>query len=66
MIKMLVYTDGKPDTVRALHFAAEFKKRLNAELSVITVRSGTHASEEPPPIGAKLTADQRAECSGRK
>ncbi|MGA8242527.1 MAG: universal stress protein [Desulfobacterales bacterium] len=61
MIKMLVYTDGKPDTVRALHFAAEFKKRLNAELSVITVRSGTHAAEKPPPVGVKLTADQRAE-----
>jgi hypothetical protein len=42
MIKMMVYTGGKPETVRALHFAAEFKKRLNAELSVITVCSGTH------------------------
>ncbi|MCB2147328.1 MAG: universal stress protein [Deltaproteobacteria bacterium] len=61
MIKLIVYTDGKPDAVRALHFAAEFKKRLNAELSVITVRSSTHAAEEPPPVGAKLTADQLAE-----
>jgi nucleotide-binding universal stress UspA family protein len=61
MIKLLVYTDGKPDAVRALHFAAAFKKRLNAELSVITVRSGTHAAEEPPPVGTKLTADQKAE-----
>ena len=61
MIKLLVYIDGKPDAGRALHFAAEFKKRLNAELSVITVRSGTHAAEEPPPVGAKLTADQKAE-----
>ena len=42
MIKMMVYTGGKPETVRALHFAAEFKKRLNAELSVINLRSGTH------------------------
>ena len=42
MIKLLVYTDGKPDAVRALHFAAAFKKRLDAELSVITVCSGTH------------------------
>lgn len=60
MIKLLVYTDGKPDAVRALRFAAALKKRLNAELSVITVRSGTHAAEEPPPVGRKLTVDQKA------
>jgi nucleotide-binding universal stress UspA family protein len=60
MIKLLVYTDGKPHSVRGLHFAAELKKRLNAELSVITVRHGTHAAEEPPPVGANLAADQHA------
>ena len=65
MIKLLVYTDGKPDAVRALHFAAELKKRLEAELSVITVRHGTHAAEEPPPVGVKLTADQRAKLPHR-
>ncbi len=61
MTRLLVYTDGKPDALRALHFAAKLKRRLNAELSVITVRSGTHAAEEPPPVGVKLTADQRTE-----
>ena len=61
MTRLLVYTDGKPNSLRALHFAAELKRRLNAELSVITIRSGTHASEEPPPVGVKLTADQRTE-----
>ncbi|MEJ2475855.1 MAG: universal stress protein, partial [Desulfobacterales bacterium] len=61
MTRLLVYTDGKPDALRALHFAAELKRRLNAELSVITVRSGTHAAEEPPSVGVKLTADQRTE-----
>lgn len=60
MIKVLVYTDGKSEARRALHFAAELKRRLNAELSVITVRSGTHATEEPPPVGVQLTAGQRA------
>jgi nucleotide-binding universal stress UspA family protein len=59
MIKLLVYTDGKPDALRALHFAAKLKRRLDAELSVITVRSGTHAAEEPPPVGVKLSANQR-------
>ena len=61
MIKLLVYTDGKPDAVNALHFAAALKKRLNAELSVITVRSSTYAAEEPPPVGAELSVDQGAE-----
>ena len=61
MIRLLVYTDGKSDALRALHFAAKLKTRLDAELSVITVRSGTYAAEEPPPVGVKLTADQRAE-----
>ena len=60
MIRLLVYTDGKPEALRALHFAAKLKRRLDAELSVITVRSGTHAAEEPPPVGVKLTADQRS------
>jgi nucleotide-binding universal stress UspA family protein len=59
MIKLLVYTDGKPEAARALHFAAALKKRLSADLSVITVRSGTSAAEEPPPVGAKLTIDKK-------
>jgi nucleotide-binding universal stress UspA family protein len=61
MTRLLVYADEKPNALRALLFAAELKRRLNAELSVITVRSGTHAAEEPPPVGVKLTADQRTE-----
>ena len=60
MIKLLAYTDGKPGARRALHFAAELKRRLDAELSVITVRTGTHATEEPPPVGVNLNADQRS------
>jgi nucleotide-binding universal stress UspA family protein len=58
MIKLLVYTDGRPEAPRALHFAAELKRRLEAELSVMTVRPGTHAAEEPPPVGTTLTIDQ--------
>jgi len=59
MIKLLVYTDGKPAAVGALRFAVELKKRLAAELAVITVRSGTHATEEPPPIGIDVSLDNR-------
>ncbi|MFZ1983487.1 MAG: universal stress protein [Desulfatitalea sp.] len=61
MLKILVYTDGTPATYSALHFAAELKKRcLEAELAVITVRSGTHAAEEPPPVGREIPLSQAA------
>ena len=59
MIKLLVYTDGKPAAVGALRFAVEMKKRLAAELAVITVRSGTHATEEPPPVGIDMSVENR-------
>ncbi len=54
MIKLLVYTDGKPASGGALLFAAALKKRIGAEVTVITIRSGTHATEEPPPLGTDL------------
>lgn len=53
-MKLLAYTDGKPDSIRVLHFAAALKMRLGAELAVITVRSGTHATEAPPPVGVDI------------
>jgi nucleotide-binding universal stress UspA family protein len=60
-MKLLAYTDGKPDSIKTLHFAAALKMRIGAELAVITVRSGTHATESPPPVGADIPlADFRA------
>lgn len=51
MIKLLAYTDGKPASDDALRFAAGLAKSLKAELGVVTVRPGTDATEEPPPLG---------------
>jgi nucleotide-binding universal stress UspA family protein len=34
----------------------EFAERLQAELGVITVRSGTHAMEDPAPVGVDIPA----------
>jgi len=59
MLKILVYTNGQPIAEKALHFAAELSWRLNAELAVITVRSGTHAAEEPPPVGIAFSLADR-------
>jgi nucleotide-binding universal stress UspA family protein len=64
MIKLLAYTDGKSAAVGALQFAAELAKRLDAELAVITVRPGTHAAEEPPPVGVALQLPQRTSLPG--
>jgi nucleotide-binding universal stress UspA family protein len=59
MIKLLVYTDGKPAAADALCFAAALKRSLSAELAVITVRPGTSAVEEPPPLGVDLPLENR-------
>ncbi len=53
-MKILVYSDGSSSSERALHFAAQLVRTLGAELAVITVRSGTHAIEEPPPFGVEV------------
>ncbi|MHC4458714.1 MAG: hypothetical protein ACYS0I_16835 [Planctomycetota bacterium] len=59
MLKILVYTDGKPEAAKALRFGAELKKRLAAEMAIITVRSSTHATEDPTPIGFDFPLDNR-------
>ena len=59
MMKILVYTDGKPAAAKALEFAAELKKRVESELAVITIRSGTHATEELPPVGVDFPLADR-------
>jgi nucleotide-binding universal stress UspA family protein len=59
MLKLLVYTDGKPAAAKALEFAAVLKKRLESELAVITIRSGTDATEDPPPVGIEFPLTDR-------
>ncbi len=60
MLKLLVYADGTPDARKALGFAAALRRRLGAELAVITVRPGTHAAEEPAPVGREIPLSQAA------
>ena len=50
-MRLLVYIDGQPSSVKALRFAAELTRRLDADLAVIMVRSGTSAIETRPPFG---------------
>jgi nucleotide-binding universal stress UspA family protein len=56
-MKLLVYTDGTDRSRRALRLAAEWHRRLGAELAVITVRPGTSAIETPPALGVDYPLD---------
>lgn len=58
-MKLLVYTDGSAVSAQALHFAARLTQKLDAELTVITTRSGTHAIEPLPPIGENIDLTDR-------
>ena len=58
-MRLLVYTDGSSVSAKALHFAARLTQKLDAELTVITTRSGTHAIEPLPPIGQDLDLSDR-------
>jgi nucleotide-binding universal stress UspA family protein len=58
-MKLLVYTDGSAVAAKALHFAAQLTQKLEAELAVITTRSGTHAVEPLPPVGQDIDLSDR-------
>jgi nucleotide-binding universal stress UspA family protein len=59
-LKILVAVDRKPASEAAVRAAAQIAGRLNAELAVITVRHGTHATETPPPVGVDIPAHDRS------
>jgi nucleotide-binding universal stress UspA family protein len=58
-MKLMVYSNGGPSSVKALHFAAQLARKLDADLAVITVRSGTDATEPPPPFGQDVDLADR-------
>jgi nucleotide-binding universal stress UspA family protein len=59
-LKILVAIDRKPTSAAAIRAAAQIAERLSAELAVITVRSGTHATETPPPVGVDIPTQDRS------
>ena len=58
-MKLLVYTDGSAVSAKALHFAAQLTQKLEAELTVITTRAGTHPIEPLPPVGRNIDLSDR-------
>lgn len=59
-MKILVYSNGSPASVKALEFAARLSRRLDSDIAVITVRPGTHATEPQPPFGRDVDLADRA------
>jgi len=58
-LRLMVYTDGSAASKKALQFAAQLTLKLDAELTVITSRSGTHAAEQQPPFGKDIDPSDR-------
>jgi nucleotide-binding universal stress UspA family protein len=55
-VKILVIVDDKPAAPRALQTAAGLARKLGSELGVVTVRNGTHATENLAPVGVDIPA----------
>ncbi len=58
-MKILAVADEKPASMRALETAVLLAERSRAELGVVTVRSGTHATEETPAVGVEIPVGER-------
>ena len=58
-MKILTVIDAKPAAAAALKTAAVLSERLRSELGVMTVRSGPHATETPPPVGVDMPVADR-------
>lgn len=60
-MKILIYTDGRPAATTALRLGATLAERLEGEIDLLTVRAGTPATEEPPPVGVQIPQRQWSE-----
>ena len=57
-VKILLYLDDKTPTEKVLRIGTALSEKLEAELTFLTVRSGTPATEEPPPVGVDLPRER--------
>jgi nucleotide-binding universal stress UspA family protein len=60
-MKILIYTDGKPAAATALRLGATLAEGIESEIALLTVRAGTPATEEPPPVGVEIPQRQWSE-----
>jgi len=57
-VKILIYLDDKTDTEGVLSIGTALSVNLEAEITFLTVRSTTPATEEPPPVGVDLPMER--------
>jgi nucleotide-binding universal stress UspA family protein len=60
-MKILTYMNDQPGVSAALNMGTSLSERLDAEITFITVRAGTPATEEPPPVGVEVSLGARGE-----
>ncbi len=54
-MKILTYLNDKPDASAVLNIGTALSERLAAEITFLTVRAGTVATEETPPVGVDVS-----------
>ena len=57
-VKILIYLDDKTANEKVIRIGTALSLNLAAELTFLTVRSTTPATEEPPPVGVDLPRDR--------
>jgi nucleotide-binding universal stress UspA family protein len=57
-VKILIYLDDKTAIDQVLRIGTALSVKLNAEITFLTARSTTPATEEPPPVGVDLPREQ--------
>jgi nucleotide-binding universal stress UspA family protein len=60
-LKILTYKHEKTAVEKVLSIGVELSQSVNAEICFLTARSGTPATEEPPPVGVEIPWEQRSE-----
>ncbi len=60
-MKILTYKHEKTDVEKVLRIGVKLSQGLDAEICFLTARSGTPATEEPPPVGVEIPWGQRGE-----
>lgn len=60
-MKILTYKHEKTAVEKVLSIGVELSQSVDAEICFLTARSGTPATEEPPPVGVEIPWEQRSE-----
>ncbi len=58
-LRLLIYSDGRPSSRKALQFGAGLARQMDIDMAVITIRSGTSTFEPYPPFGEDVDLADR-------